>query len=55
MASPKPSVQQAELLRVLTAIAKRRIKKELQTMSSEEIDRLWDNLPVNLSEKESKA
>lgn len=47
MKNPKQSTLQAELLRVLTAIQKQRIKAQLQKMTPEEVDRAWQSLILN--------
>ncbi len=43
----KPSQQQAELVRVLTSIAQRRIRSMVQTMTPEQVDKLWESLTVS--------
>lgn len=47
MNNPKPTNQQKELVRVLTDIAKRRIKAQVQKMTPAEVDKWWDSLNVN--------
>lgn len=46
----KPSQQQAELVRVLTSIANRRIKKMVAAMDTKALDTLCDS--IDLSDKE---
>ena len=50
MNNPKATNQQKELVRVLTDIAKRRIKEQVQKMTPEQVDKWWDSLNLNGNE-----
>lgn len=47
MNNPTATNQQKELVRVLTNIANRRIREQVQKMTPEQVDKWWDSLNVN--------